>query len=198
MTPAVLLFKLCISTSLVVGYVSAFILPNNHKSLITINAIPSAFSASRNPISCNPSCNSMFSSQTFFQAGSAKTSLSAKKKSSSGKGKKTKSEQSSNRDDELPAADALRLGGKEEENKAGLIVDSKELKFQRDRSLDALIIEEPKGQRLDDARTSLPFAKRPLIEIPDEAIVPDPKTRSSEDSAVDADAAFGLSGVWPR
>ena len=189
------ILELCVSTSLVVGYVSAFIAPSNINSLLSINSIPSC----RHPISCNPtSCNLLFSPQTSFSASRYRTTtLYAKKKPSSGKGKKKKSEQSDDRDDESPVADALLIGGKgkEDESRAGDAADSKELKFQRDRSLDALIIEEPKGQRLDEARTSRPIAKRPLIEIPDEAVVPDPKTRSSENSAVDEDAAFGLSGA---
>ena len=88
--------------------------------------------------------------------------------------------------EDLPAADAPLIKGSpvRDESKS-------ELKFARDRSLDALIIEEPKGTRLDEVRTSK-VNKRPLIEIPEDAIVPDPKTRSV--SGPDEDAAFGLSG----
>ena len=90
----------------------------------------------------------------------------------------------------------LRQGYEGEERSSGQ-EGSSQPKFQRDRSLDALIIAEPKGQLLDQVRSSK-VPKRPLIEIPDEAIVPDPKTKTAANSGPDPDAAFGLSGRTAR
>jgi hypothetical protein len=135
--------------------------------------------------------------------------MAAKKKPASSKKKKSQSSDSqredfspakaSGKDDMLgngirpaPAAQ-LGQGFADKDRESTEDISSSRPVFQRDRSLDSLIIEEPKGMRLDQGRTG-GISKRPLIEIPEDAVVPDPKTRQAENSNLDSDAAFGLSG----
>ena len=205
-----------LTTFCLIGAVSAFLTPQHNFPRI-IESI-----SSRSPLRLSNVClipSLLPKSYVSFVERSAApenwikselTALTAKKKASGGKKKKPQSSDANevsrapnlplspiqdrlgtNQNQGLQAADAPLMKPDEvmEELKAP------ELKFERDRSLDSLIFEEPKGARLDEIRVSKSY-KKPLIEIPDKAIVRDPKSR--QDSAVDVDAAFGLSGAFEQ